>query len=140
MKKGLYFLCILGLLTGCSREQFNNENPFLPNYAFSMSLDTNLANYNPLLFAGNSIRVFPVNGPANGVIVFYTGAQYNAFDGSCPNQNITSCSRLTLSGSNAQCECEGENYNLFTGQAPNKPYSLKLYRVQVAGNVITVFN
>jgi nitrite reductase/ring-hydroxylating ferredoxin subunit len=140
MKKAVILSLLIVLSWGCSKDGFSNQNPYLPNYGFSMEVNTNLPSYNSLLFTGNSVRVYPVNGPTNGVILFYTGSTYNAFDGSCPNQNITTCSKLTLSGSNAHCECEAENYNLFNGQTTGKPYGLKQYRVQVNGNVITVYN
>lgn len=140
MKKAFVLALLCWFTICCDKDSFSNENPFLPNYGFSMEVNTSLPSYNSLLFTGNSLRVYPPNGPANGVILFYTGSTYNAFDGSCPNQNITTCSRLTLSGSNAKCECEDENYNLFNGQTTGKPYGLKQYRVQVNNGVITVYN
>ena len=88
----------------------------------------------------DAIKVYPINGPSKGVIVFNTGSAMNAFDGACPNQNLSSCSNLTVSGSNANCPCGSENYNLFTGQSAGKEYPLKQYRVEVNGDVIRVYN
>ncbi len=140
MKKSVWISLLLVFTMGCSKDGFNNQNPYLPNYSFSMDINTNFATYNNLTFPGNSVRVYPINGPTNGVLVFNTGSGYNAFDGSCPNQVIETCSKLTLSSSNAQCQCESENYNLYNGQTTGKPYGLKQYRTQVNGNIITVYN
>ena len=80
------------------------------------------------------------NAGARGIIVFNTGGEFKAWDGACPNQSLTSCSTLTLSGSNVNCPCGNENYNLFTGQSAGKPYPLKQYRVEINGNIIRVYN
>jgi nitrite reductase/ring-hydroxylating ferredoxin subunit len=140
MKKTLLLILLSFTIFGCNKDKFNNNNPYLPNYSFSMDVNINLPNYNQLTFTGNGIRVYPANGPAKGVIIFNTGSTYNAFDGACPNQNISSCSLLTISGSNANCPCSSENYNLFTGQSPGKEYPLKQYRVEVNGDIIRVYN
>ncbi|RAR71731.1 Rieske (2Fe-2S) protein [Flavobacterium aciduliphilum] len=140
MKTTLFLFFSIVLLLGCSKDKFNNNNPFLPNYAFSIDLNTSLPSYTNLKYAGNSIKAYPTNGPAKGIIVFNTGSSIVAYDGSCPNQNITSCSGLSIGGSNASCPCGNENYSLFTGQAPGKEYPLKPYRVDVNGDVIRVYN
>jgi nitrite reductase/ring-hydroxylating ferredoxin subunit len=140
MKKTLLLIAFSVLLFGCSKDKFNNNNPYLPNYAFSMDLNTNLPSYSNLKFAGNAVRVYPTNGPSKGVIVFNTGSTYNAFDGACPNQALSTCSLLTISASNANCPCSSENYNLYTGQAAGKEYPLKQYRVEVNGDVVRVYN
>jgi nitrite reductase/ring-hydroxylating ferredoxin subunit len=140
MKKTLTFLLLLPLILSCNKEKFSNENPYLPNYSFSMEINTSLPTYNQVTFASNSIKVFPANGPTRGVIVFNTGTSFLAFDGGCPNQDLSSCSTLTISGINANCPCDSASYNLFTGQAPGKEYPLKQYRTEVNGNIIRVYN
>ena len=140
MKKILLLIVLSVVFLGCSKDKFNNNNPYLPNYSFSIDLNTNLPTYSNLKFTGNAIKVYPLNGPSRGVIVFNTGSTMNAFDGACPNQNLSSCSTLTVSGSNANCPCGSENYNLFTGQSAGKEYPLKQYRVEVNGDVIRVYN
>jgi nitrite reductase/ring-hydroxylating ferredoxin subunit len=140
MKKILFLILLSAFIFGCSKDKFSNENPFLPNYSFSMDVNKNLPSFSGLNFAGNAVKAYPSNGPSRGVIIFNTGSTYNAWDGACPNQDLTTCSTLTISGSNASCPCGSENYNLFTGQSAGKQYSLKQYRVEVNGDVIRVYN
>ena len=140
MKKIFLVAICFALLSGCGKDNFNNNNPYLPNYSFSMEINTDLPLYNTLKFSSNGIRVFQANAPSNGVIIFNTGNNYSAYDGSCPNQAIVTCSRLTLNGINATCPCKSEQYNLFTGQSPNQQYPLKPYRVEVNGSIIRVYN
>jgi len=140
MKKILSSVLILTFIFGCSKDKFNNNNPYLPNYAFSIDLNKSLPSYSALNFTGNAVKAYPANGPSRGVIIFNTGSGYNAYDGACPNQDLSSCSTLTISGSNANCPCGSENYNLFTGQSAGKQYPLKPYRVEVNGDLIRVYN
>jgi nitrite reductase/ring-hydroxylating ferredoxin subunit len=140
MKKILSSILILTFIFGCSKDKFNNNNPYLPNYAFSIDLNKSLPSYSALNFTGNAVKAYPANGPSRGVIIFNTGSGYNAYDGACPNQDLSSCSTLTISGSNANCPCGSENYNLFTGQSAGKQYPLKPYRVEVNGDLIRVYN
>ena len=140
MKKILLLLLLSLFIFGCSKDKFNNNNPYLPNYSFSIDINTNLPTYSQVKFTGNAVKAYPANGPSRGIILFNTGSTFNAFDGACPNQDLTTCSTLTISGSNANCPCESENYNLFTGQSAGKEYPLKQYRVEVNGDVIRVYN
>ncbi|MFZ4105624.1 Rieske (2Fe-2S) protein [Flavobacterium sp.] len=140
MKKILFLIFLSGLLFGCSKDKFNNTNPFLPNYNFSIDVNKNLPSYSGLNFTGNAVKAYPAKGPSRGIIIFNAGGTYNAWDGACPNQDLTTCSTLILSGSNANCACGNENYNLFTGQSTGKQYSLKQYRVEINGDIIRVYN
>ena len=140
MKKIVFFLLFIPLFCFCGSDNFNNNNPYLPNYNFSMELNTDLPLYNSLKFPSNGLKVFQANAPSNGVIIFNTGASYVAYDGSCPNQAIASCSRLTVTGINGVCQCQSEQYNLFTGQSVGKQYPLKPYRVEINGSIIKVYN
>jgi nitrite reductase/ring-hydroxylating ferredoxin subunit len=139
MKKLLYFLLLLPFFS-CDDSGFNNNNPYLPNYRFSFDINTNLPSYSNLQFPSNSVKIFPSDGPSKGIIVFNTGSSFNAFDGGCPNQNLSSCSTLTINGIEAVCPCDDAEYNLFTGQSPGKEYPLKQYRVEVNGTSIRVYN
>lgn len=140
MKNLFLTIICFALLSGCGSDNFNNNNPYLPNYNFSMEINTDLPSYNALKFPSNGIKVFQANAPSNGVIIFNTGNSFTAYDGSCPNQAIATCSRLTISGINAVCPCQSEQYNLFTGLSTGKQYPLKPYRVEVNGSVIRVYN
>ena len=139
MKK-ILFLFLLTIVFGCGDSGFNNQNPNLPNYQFSFEINTNLPSYSNLQFPSNHVKIFPADGPSRGIIVFNTGSTFNAFDGGCPNQQLSSCSTLTISGIEATCPCDDASYNLFTGQSPGQQYPLKQYRVEVNGSLIRVYN
>lgn len=125
---------------GCSKDRVNNNNPYLANLSFSVQVNMNLPLYSNLQFAGNSVKVNETNVGNRGIIVFNTGSGYVAFDGACPNQELTSCSTLTLSSSTATCPCDDAIYSLYNGQAPGKQYPLKQYRAEVSGTTVIVSN
>jgi nitrite reductase/ring-hydroxylating ferredoxin subunit len=137
MKKYILVL-LLPLLFGCDSTSFNNSNPYIQNYTFSVNIDINLPSYSSLNFVSNG-KYIPEGG-AGGIIVFNTGSGYVAYDAYCPNQAISSCSLMSVSGINAVCSCDGAQYNLFSGQSPGKQYPMKPYRVEFNGTVIHVYN
>ncbi|WP_144889645.1 Rieske (2Fe-2S) protein [Flavobacterium tiangeerense] len=137
MKKIHLLFALIPLFFSCSDSGVNNNNPFVPNYTFSMDLNMNLPTYSNLKFVSNAVYV--PNIGARGVIVFNTGSGYNAFDAACPNQAISTCSTMTINGINAVCGCDNVTYSLFTGQS-NLQYPMKQYRVQVNGDILRVFN
>nr|WP_314840065.1 hypothetical protein [uncultured Flavobacterium sp.] len=137
MKKIQLLFALIPLFFSCSDSGVNNNNPFVPNYTFSMDLNMNLPTYSNLKFVSNAVYV--PNIGARGVIVFNTGSGYNAFDAACPNQTISGCSTMTINGINAVCGCDNATYSLFTGQS-NLQYPMKQYRVQVNGDILRVFN
>jgi nitrite reductase/ring-hydroxylating ferredoxin subunit len=136
IKKLLFLLAIL-LITSCSDNGVSNKNPFIPNYTFTVDINTSLPAYSNLKFASNAIY-YPGVG-ARGILVFNTGSGYKAFDAACPNQALSSCSTLTIKGINAICPCDSKEYSLFTGLS-DLQYPLKQYRVEVIGTVIRVYN
>ena len=125
---------------GCDKDKANNDNPYLPNYAFNVEISRTLPLYSSLNFAGNAIKVNITGAGIRGLIVINTGSGILAFDGACPNQDLTSCSTLTLSGINATCPCDSAVYNLYTGISPGKPYPLKQYRTEVTGSIVRIYN
>ena len=137
MKKYLLLCIIVPFFFSCSDSGFDNTNPFVPNYTFTVDINMNLPAYSNLQFASNAIY-YPGVG-ARGIIVFNTGSGYNAFDAACPNQAISSCSTMTINGINALCGCDGEEYSLFSGQGKLQ-YPMKQYRVQVNGTSLRVYN
>lgn len=128
---------VFPLFYSCNDTGFNNKNPYIPNYSFTINIDTNLPLYSNLKFVSNA--VFISGQGARGVIVFNTGSGYNAFDAACPNQTLGACSTMTISGINAICPCDSKEYSLFTGQG-GLQYPLKQYRVEANGNMIRVYN
>ena len=137
MKKYLLAL-IIPLLGGCDNEGYNNNNPYIPNYSFSVDINTNLPLYDELKYATNAVYI--PNVGALGVYVFNTGSGYNAFDAACPNQELSNCSTMTEDGLSAVCPCDGAEYSFFTGIAEGQRYRMKPYRVQVNGDNIRVYN
>jgi len=142
MKKYLILFFALPLLFCCSSDSISNSNKFLPGYNFSIDLDMALPSYSNLLYTANPVRITTQGIGINGIIVMNTGSGYTAFENSCPNQALSSCSILTINGINATCPCDGVEYSLFTGQASSAvKYPLKSYRVQIISNtMIRVYN
>ena len=136
MRKIILLLTLLSFFFSCNDNGFNNKNPYLPNYTFTV--DINMSFYDNLKFPSNGIY-YSAEG-VRGIIIFNTGSGFNAFDAACPNQALSACSTMTVSGINAVCSCDDAKYSLFTGQSPGKQYPLKQYRVEVRGNVLRVYN
>lgn len=129
------------LISGCGKDRISNNNPYLANYGFSFQVNMNLPLYSSLQFPGNSVKVNEFGAGNRGIIIFNSGSGYYAFDGACPNQALSSCSTLTLSGSDATCPCDDAVYSLFNGQSPGKEYPLKQYRAEYLGNnVVQISN
>ena len=140
MKKFI-FLLVLPFLMGCDKENFNNNNPFLPNYNFSVNINMALPQFSNLQFPSNAVYIDNGSAGVRGIFVFNTGSGYVAFDAACPNQALSSCSTMTLSGINAVCACDGASYSMFTGQAPGMQYPMKQYRVeQIDAVSLRVYN
>ena len=137
MKKLLLLFLALPLLFNCSDNDFNNKNPNIPNYNFTVDINMNLPAYSSLLYPSNAVYYSGVG--VKGIIIFNTGSGYNAFDAACPNQALSSCSTMTIKGINSVCPCDNKEYSLFTGQG-GLQYPLKQYRVEVNGNVLRVYN
>jgi len=142
MKKYLLLFFALPLLLCCSSDDYNYNNPYLPNYNFSIDIDMNLPAYNNLLFTSNPVRITTAGIGINGIIVMNTGGGYTAFEATCPNQEQSACSVLQINGILAKCPCDGVEYSLFTGIATtDAQYPLKPYRVQItSGTSIRVSN
>ena len=138
-------------LIGCSDNENSNKNPYIPNYNFSVELNLNLPLYSNLKSPGNGIYYSSQDAGAKGLIIFYTGSTYNAFDAACPNQALSSCSTmafkkldpndpLKIDKTTVVCPCDNAEYSLFSGQSAGKQYPLKQYRTEVNGTVLRVFN
>ena len=132
-------LLLLGFLFGCDDDGFNNHNPYIPNYDFSVDINLSLPAYNDLNYAGNAAYIPGVG--ARGIYVFcISPGSYNAFDAACPNQALSSCSTMTENGISAVCACDDAEYSFYTGQAEGMSYPMKQYRVQVMNGVVRVYN
>jgi nitrite reductase/ring-hydroxylating ferredoxin subunit len=142
MKKIVLLLIFSVFLSGCDNESFNNFNPNIPNYTFTVDINTDLPLYGSLKFPGNGVYISQGNAGVRGIIVFSIGGGgYNAFDAACPNQALSSCSTMIVQGSNALCPCDEELYNLFTGLGgEGLEFPMKRYRVEVNGPIVRVYN
>jgi nitrite reductase/ring-hydroxylating ferredoxin subunit len=142
MKKYILLVVIVSFICGCDNDNYSYKNKYLPNYNFSIDINTDLPLYSQLQFPSNPVRVTQAGIGINGVIVMNTGGSFTAFEASCPNQELGSCSVLTINGINVICPCDDVQYSLFTGQANTKvEYPLKPYKVQqIASNIIRVYN
>lgn len=138
MKKVLVFILILPFIISCDGGSFNNRNPYIPNYTVSLPINLNLPQYSNLQFASNHIVDYSQG--ARGIVVFNSGSGFVAFDLACPNQELSSCSTMTISGINAVCACDGSEYSLFSGQSAGLQYPMKQYRVEINGSMLTVYN
>lgn len=144
MKK-LLFIVVTALLTfSCSKSDNDTSNQFLPNQSFdtTTTINTSFPQYNSLQFPGNHAVV---NGfGINGIVVYNTGSSYVAFELSDPNHYLQACSKLTVEGVIATCNCEDENaYDILTGLAQEGTtgaYTLRPYFVEASGNIIRVYN
>ena len=143
----LYVLIFTLLLSSCNKNDDNdqNNNPNIPNAAFDTGslINTSLPQYNSLQFPGNYITLNNNYG-VNGIVVYFTGSMYTAFELSDPNHQLNSCSNLTVDGIIATCSCDDDNsYEIVTGQRQDGTtgqFTLVPYQVEVNGSVIRVFN
>lgn len=136
MKKCLVLILILITSVSCSRDDRINNCNFLFDTAVNADVNLNLPQFSQLQFISNSVYI-PNQGNA-GIIVTNVGTGLRAWDAADPNHAPTSCSLLSIEGSEAVCGCQDANtYSLFTG-APlengNLACGLKEYRVSPSGN------
>lgn len=142
MKKYLLILLTIAFLPACESDDRRTQNPFLPDYNFSITINMDLPLYSPLNFTANPVIVNQsAIGISGEIIVMNTGSGFVAYDVLCPNQQITECSFMDIDGVNAVCPCDDVAYNLFTGLGTNVQYPMKAYRVEVMGpSLIRVYN
>ncbi len=130
--------------TGYGNEStFNTKvnSPLIPNYTFSTVLNLNLPLYSNLNFVASPLPLTIVNN-IDIIVMKVSEGNYVAWNGNCPNQSLTPCSRLSIAGLNAKCNCEDAFlYSLFTGIAQSAIYPIISYQVEIMGNnSIRVFN
>jgi nitrite reductase/ring-hydroxylating ferredoxin subunit len=142
MKKNFLFFLFIGLLWSCEKNSGRTyNNPFIPNYTVNATLNLNLPSYSGLNSNGNPQAII-LDNDIYVVIMKVAGNEYVAWNGNCPNQSLTPCSRLTITGLNAKCNCEDAySYSMFDGSALNAQYMMIPYRVEVLGNnTIRIYN
>ena len=138
-----YFLIIIVILTlSCHKDKVVNDNPYLPNYSFSVVVNTSLPSYSNLQFPSNPVLITNAGAGIKGIIMMKVGTDdYRAFEASCPNQYPNDCSLMTINGINAKCPCDSKEYSLYTGVAVSGgQYPLKPYRIEISGANLRVYN
>lgn len=130
------------LLLSCSTQGIET-NPYLPPAPFNYQLNLRLPANNALNFAGGSRFINGIG--INGVMVFnLNGNSFLAWEATCPNHTVQSCSSLKIDGVLAVCSCEDYQYSLATGQLLNAttktPYSLLFYRIDKMGDALLISN
>ena len=145
MKKIVFLLIISITVLSCNSDDGNNntsDNPFLITPLVNINLNLSLPEYNALNFPGNSIIIH--NQGIKGIVVYNINNElYTAFELSDPNHSPNSCSRMTIEGIVATCQCDDENkYDIVTGQKQGNQsqYPMQQYRATRSGDVVHVFN
>jgi len=111
--KRFFLLALFAITLSCHKDNVVNNNPFLPNYSFSININTNLPSYSQLQYPGNPVFVDQAGAGIKGIIVMKVGTNdFRAFEASCPNQFPSDCSQLTIDGINAICPCDEKEYSL----------------------------
>lgn len=133
-------LCSVLFFISCTKDEWDNRNPYLPEIAVNVPINTSLPTYNKLNYPGNAVYIGGYG--INGILVINTGTGIRAFDATCANHSVDTCSRLTLNGVEATCNCsDALVYNLYLGLATtDAQYPLKEYRVTQSGTMINVYN
>jgi hypothetical protein len=130
------------LLTACSSDDRNPNNPYLISPIVNLQLNLNLPEYNPLNFPGNSIII--TSQGIRGIVIYnIDNSQYAAFELSDPNHVPNDCSRMDVEGIEATCLCEdGNRYNIVTGQHFTQPdmYPMQRYRANREGSILFITN
>ena len=131
------------VLLGCSKTAVE-RNPFLLENSFDQSINLALPAFDNLSYAGGSM--YWPNGGIRGLLLYnLNGNTIMAWEASCPNHELKSCSTLqtdALVSPTASCSCEDYQYSLATGQplTEGATYSLLFYKVQKSGTVVRIYN
>ena len=131
------------VLLGCSKTAVE-RNPFLLENNFDQSINLALPAFDNLSYAGGSM--YWPNGGIRGLLLYnLNGNTIMAWEASCPNHELKSCSTLqtdALVSPTASCSCEDYQYSLATGQplTEGATYSLLFYKVQKSGTVVRIYN
>ena len=142
MKKILSLLFFLPLILACDKDSnTRNVNPYLPQYSFSVSINTSLPQYSGLTSPINPVFVDVEGAGVSGLIVMkISDTDYRAWEAACPNQYPTSCSRMSIkNNTTAKCSCEDFEYSLLTGVGAGG-YTMIPYRYEIQGSVVRIFN
>ena len=143
MKKVISLLLLLPLLFACDKDSNRrNNNPFLPDYSFSVSINMNLPQYNGLTNPITPVAIDIEGAGISGLIAMkISDTDYRIWEASCPNQYPSGCSKMTFEpgSTTITCSCEDFAYDIFSGVGGGT-YTMKPYRYEIQGNVIRMYN
>lgn len=136
-------LIVFLVLSGCSKTAVE-RNPFLYEKGFDQRINLALPAFDNLNYAGGSM--YWPNGGIRGLLLYnLNGNTIMAWEASCPNHELKSCSTLQTDGlvsPTASCSCENYQYSLATGQplTEGATYSMLFYKVQQSGTAVRIYN
>ena len=135
---------LLVLVSSCGKRPLQ-RNQYLIDIRFQREFNLSLPLYSNLNYVGGSLLVDGVG--INGIILFnLNGSSFLAWEATCPNHPQENCSKLSIEGVLAVCNCEKFQYSLATGQLLNPsenlspPQSLLFYQVQNYNGILSVSN
>ena len=85
MKKIVIFVFLVFILLGCSKDRARNNNPFIPSYPFSVTLNLNLPQFQGLATNLNPISYTEPSGIAM-LLMKVSDTDYHAWNAYCPSQ------------------------------------------------------
>ncbi|SCY75992.1 hypothetical protein [Flavobacterium caeni] len=142
MKKTISLWLLASVFLACDKDSnTRNVNPYLPEYSFSVSINTSLPQYSGLNSPINPVPVDIEGAGVSGLIVMkVSDTDYRAWEAACPNQYPTACSKMSIkNATTAQCSCENFEYNLLTGVGGGG-YTMRPYRYEIQGSVVRIYN
>ena len=136
-------LIVFLVMLGCSKTAVE-RNPFLLEKSFNLTINLALPSFNNLSYPGGSLY-WPNDGIRGLLLYNLNGNTIMAWEASCPNHELKSCSTLQTDGlvsPTASCSCEDYQYSLATGQplTEGATYSLLFYKVQQNGTAVRIYN
>lgn len=139
MKNTFFLIIFLGLFS-CSDDNVDS-NKFLPNVPVNFSVNLNLTEGINITTYG--FNIFENQG-IKGVIIFFDGLNYRAFDLACPHISLQECSRLNYNAQDVtmSCGCDNEKFSIIDGapQNPDIQYAARQYIVTKEGSTLYIRN
>ena len=135
----LNVLIVVLVIAGCSKEEQENEIPFVP---VSFTIDPNSTEYLELNGVGGWVNL---TGGYRGIIVYRKSTyEFMAYERGCPYDWEKTDARVEVeaSGMTAVCPSCNSKFILMDGTPYEGPthYPLKQYQTQYDGNLLFVFN
>ncbi|MCC9041868.1 hypothetical protein LNQ81_04025 [Myroides sp. M-43] len=149
MKKLFLFLFTILISVSCGKTNGKYTNPYLPSQSVNFSLYLNDPAAINLLNPGGVYVAYGVGNSISGIAIYNAGAQYFAYELTCPNHKPEGCSVLTRKdnkGIFVYCSCKHNHdgvqaqFSLINGQSltPGVQYQLKPYPVRKQGDYLHI--